>query len=403
MRPNRRSILTGLSASAAAGLLTAPAAQAAETSTTSTGTSAGGSPWVSRAADAWRSLLDHFAHDDGSGLLREQVPVGEDDPTYSYEWPFSQAHVAALDLTGIPGTGRRYRQDRQELAAAQQLYWTDASSTGLPGFASAPLPPYAGGGDLFYDDNLWVGLLDVQQHLMTGDRSALREARRISDLVDSGWDTDDSHAAPGGVFWTQAPWSSDRNTVSNMPAAQLDLRLFQITHDHRYVDRALRYLAWTNRHLRRGDGLYWDHLNLEGVVDETIWSYNQGVPVGVHVLLHQVTGERKHLAEACRIAEASLAWFVDGGRLDAHPPFFNSIWFKNLLLLESVTGGRTYRDAMAAYAERMWTTRREQDSGLFVFPDGETGGATTMLLQQAAMVQVFAVLAWKRKDHALLY
>ncbi|MET0191510.1 MAG: glycoside hydrolase family 76 protein [Pseudonocardia sediminis] len=399
MRPTRRSILTGLSASAVAGLLTAPAAQGSSPTTAA----ADASPWARRAGRTWRSLLDHFAVGDGSGLLREQVPVGEDDPTYSYEWPFSQAHVAALDLTGIPGAGRRSRQDLRSLTAAQQHYWTEAGSTGLPGFASAPLPPYATGGDLFYDDNLWVGLLDVQQHAMTGDRSALREARKISDLVDSGWDTDPSHAAPGGVFWTQAPWSTDRNTVSNMPAAELDLRLFQFTGERRYLDRACRYRAWTNRYLQREDGLYVDHLSLEGVVDETVWSYNQGVPVGVNVLLYQVTGERSYLSEACRIAEASLAWFVGGGRLDEHPPFFNSIWFKNLLLLESMTGGRTYRDAMAAYAERMWSTRRDPATGLFVFPDGETGGATTMLLQQAAMVQVFAVLAWKRRDHGLLY
>ncbi|WP_432561210.1 glycoside hydrolase family 76 protein [Kineococcus sp. SYSU DK003] len=395
--PTRRSVLTGLSATAATGLLTAPA------HATSSSSAAGGGPWARRAAETWRALLDHFAVDDGSGLLREQVPAAEDDPEYSYEWPFSQAHVAALDLTGIPGTGRKYRDDLRALAAAQQHYWSPAGSTGLPGFASAPLPPYASGGDFFYDDNLWVGLLDVQQYAMTGDRTALREAQAISDLVDSGWDTDASHAAPGGVFWTQAPWSSDRNTVSNMPAAELDLRLFQFTRERRYLERARKYHAWTNRYLQREDGLYHDHLDLEGVVETTVWSYNQGVPVGVNVLLHLLTREREHLTEARRIADASLAWFVDGGRLDSHPPFFNSIWFKNLLLLESVTGGHRYRDAMAAYAERMWTTRRDAATGLFVFPDGETGGATTMLLQQAAMVQVFAVLAWNRKDHGLLY
>jgi hypothetical protein len=390
--PTRRTLLTGIAAAGATGL-TAPAASAAGR----------GSPWARRAGASWQALLERFAVGDGSGLFHEQVPVADGDPRYSYEWPFSQAHVAALDLTGVPGTGRRYRDDLRDLAAAQQHYWTPAGTTGLPGFASAPLPPLAQGGDLFYDDNEWVGLLDVQAYAMTRDAAALREARRISDLVESGWDDDPSHAAPGGVFWTQAPWSTDRNTVSNMPAAELDLRLFQFTGERRYLERAEKYYAWTNRYLQRPDGLYADHLDLAGKVEGTVWSYNQGVPVGVNVLLHRATGERRHLREARRIAEASLAWFVGGGRLDDHPVFFNSIWFKNLLLLESVTGGCTYRDAAAAYAERVWTTRRDPATGLFRFPHDGVVDGSTQLLEQAAVVQLFAVLAWDRADHALLY
>lgn len=66
-----------------------------------------------------------------------------------------------------------------------------------------------------------------------------------------------------------------------------------------------------------------------------------------------------------------------------------------------MTGGHTYRDAMAAHAQRVWDTRR-QDSGLFRFPAGDSQGRTTLLLEQVAVVQLFAVLAWKRSDHRLL-
>ncbi|PRY17048.1 glycoside hydrolase family 76 protein [Kineococcus rhizosphaerae] len=394
---SRRTVLTGLTASALVAGTAAPAH--AETGERSPGRH---HDWAGRAALSWQALLDHFAVGDGSGLLHEQFPVAAGDPKYSYEWPFSQAHVAALDLTGIPGAGRRYRDDLIDLAAAQQYYWNPTSTTGLPGFASGPMPPYLNGGDLFYDDNEWVGLLDVQQFAMTGDRRALAEARKISDLVESGWDTDPTHAAPGGVFWTQAPWSDDRNTVSNMPGAELALRLFQFTRERRYLDRALKYYTWTNTHLQQDDGLYTDHLDLQGVPDPTVWSYNQGVPVGVNVLLFQATRDRRYLREAQRIARASLEFFVAGGRVDDHPPYFNSIWFKNLLLLESVTGGHTYRDATAGYAQRVWDTKR-QPSGLFRFPAGDSHGTTTLLLEQAAVVQVFAVLAWKPSDHDLLY
>jgi rhamnogalacturonyl hydrolase YesR len=202
------------------------------------------------------------------------------------------------------------------------------------------------------------------------------------------------------VFWTQATWSSDRNTVSNMPGAELGLRLYQITHDRSYLDWALRMYRWTNTYLQRSDGLYWDHLDLQGNVEQTIWSYNQGVPVGVNVLLYEVTHQRPYLAEAERIAAASYQYFVAQGRLDSQPPYFNSIYFKNLLLLESVTGGSTYHQAMSAYADRMWRTHRDASSGLFHFAAGDPH---TQMIEQAAMTQIYAVLAWRRADYARLY
>jgi predicted alpha-1,6-mannanase (GH76 family) len=260
---------------------------------------------------------------------------------------------------------------------------------------------YGSGGDFFYDDNEWVGLLDVQRQLTDGDPAALARAKQLFSLVVSGRDSDPSHAAPGGVFWTQAPWSTDRNTVSNMPGAELGLRLFQITGQRSYLDWSLRMYSWTNRYLQRPDGLYNDHLGLQGTVEPTVWSYNQGVPVGVNVLLYQVTKDRHYLDEARRIAAAADRYFGSDGRLAAQPAFFNSIYFKNLLLLESVTGGSRYRTAMQAYGDQVWTSNRDATTGLFTFGSGASGG--TQLLEQAAMVQIYAVLAWSPAQWRNLY
>jgi hypothetical protein len=360
---------------------------------------AGGSSWAQRAAQTDAALQSHFAAADGSGLYREQYPVEATDNTYSYEWPFSQEHVATLDLTAMAGNGDAYRSALADRDAAQMHYWEDTSKTGQAGFASGAVPPYAGGGDLFYDDNEWVGLQDVQHYAFFHDTASLQQARTIFALVESGWDTDSSHADPGGVFWTQAPWSSDRNTVSNMPGAELGLRLYQLTGNDEYLQWALRMYHWTNTYLQRPDGLYWDHINLQGDVEKTIWSYNQGVPVGVNVLLFQITHEHSYLAEAQRIAQASLAFYGASG-LDKQPPYFNSIYFKNLLLLQSVAGGNTYRQQLADYADRMWTTRRDAATGLFHFAAGDPH---VQMIEQAAMTQVFAVLAWRPTDYHRLY
>jgi Glycosyl hydrolase family 76 len=358
-----------------------------------------GSVDSARAIASYRALQRYLAVPDGSGLYRERFPVAAGDNPYSYEWPFSQVHAATLDLTGLSGrTGADFRPDLAARDAGQQRYWSSAGTTGVPGYASYPEAPYGSGGDFFYDDNEWVGLLDVQRYLMFGDRAALRRAEQLFTLVRSGWDDDSGHADAGGVFWTQAGWSTDRNTVSNMPAAELGLRLYQITGRRSYLDFSIRMYEWTNRYLLGSDGLYWDHLDLSGTVEKTYWSYNQGVPVGVNVLLYQITHDRTYLRRAERLARAAGDYFGAADRLAAQPPSFNAIFFKNLLLLESVAGGHTYRDAMARYAATTWSRNRDPDTGLFHFAGGPTES-----LQQAAMVQIYAVLAWNPSQYALLY
>jgi hypothetical protein len=356
---------------------------------------------AARAVASYQALQRYLEVRDGSGLYRERYPVATGDNPYSYEWPYSQIHAATLDLTGLPGPqGVGFRPDLAARGTGQERYWNAAGgTTGVAGYASYPMAPYGSGGDFFYDDNEWVGLLDIQHYLMAGDRAALDRAKQIFTLVRSGWDTDASHADPGGVFWTQASWSSDRNTVSNMPGAELGLRLYQITGQRSYLDWSLRMYDWTNRHLLSPDGLYWDHLDLAGTVEKTFWSYNQGVPVGVNVLLYQVTHDRTYLRRAESIAAAAYTYYVTQGRLSAQPPFFNSIFFKNLLLLESVTGDHTYRTAMSRYAADVWSTNRNADTGLFEFgTDGSTDA-----IQQAAMTQIYAILAWNPAQYRFLY
>ncbi|WP_406003794.1 glycoside hydrolase family 76 protein [Streptomyces sp. NBC_00829] len=382
-------------------LLACVLVEPASAATPDTSTRATASVNARRAVASYTALQDYLALPDGSELYRQRYPIREGDRAHSYEWPFSQAHVATLDLTGLPGRkGTRFLPDLASRATGQERYWNAAGGrTGLPGYVSQPVFPYGAGGDLFYDDNEWVGLLNIQKYLMFSDKAALTRAKDIFALVMSGWDTDATHAAPGGVFWTQADWTADRNTVSNMPAAQLGLRLYQITKDRSYLDWSLRMYNWTNQHLLSPDGLYWDHLNPTGSVDKNYWSYNQGVPVGVNVLLYQITHDRSYLDRAKRIADAAYNYYVKQGRLSTQPPEFNAVFFKNLLLLESVTKKQTYRDAMNQYASDVWEENRNPYTGLFEF--GDSSG--TEAVQQAAMIQIYAVLGWNHGEHKVLY
>lgn len=377
---------TAVSASAAPTISTAAAGPSASVSTADHDRVD-----ADRAATSFSALQRHFLAADGSGLYREQYPVETSDNNFSYEWPFSQAHVAVADLANLPGrTGRQYAPALAKVDSAQQRYWQPAGGTnGIPGYASYVVGADGAADDFYYDDNEWVGLLDVQRNLTGSDPAAVKKARQIFALVVSGWDTDATHAAPGGVFWSQLPGNTDRNTVSNMPAAALGLRLFQLTGQRSYFDWAKRMYDWTNENLQQPNGLFSDHLSITGTVEPTVWSYNQGVPIGVNVMLYQITHDSRYIGEAERIAAAASSYFGTDGRLLAQPAVFNSIFFKNTLLLESVAGGSKYRKAAQAYADTMWTDNRDAATGLFHFDSDHT-----QLIEQSAMTQIYAVLGW---------
>lgn len=354
---------------------------------------------LTRAIQSYDAMQQFFYQQDGSHLYQEQYPRATNDNSYSYEWPFSQARIATIDLSTVPGgAGRAYSSAVADRSLGQERYWNTTGTTGLPGYDSYARPPYGNGGDKFYDDNEWVSLADIQLYRTTGDRNALERAKQIFALVVSGWDTDASHADPGGVFWTQASWSQDRNTVSNMPAAELGLRLYQITGNSYYFDWAKRMYDWTNTYLLAPNGLYWDHVDLQGNIEKTQWSYNQGVPVGVNVLLYEVTGDKTYLQRAEHLADAALAFYGDTA-IYQQPAYFNSIFFKNLLLLQSVDHNQHYVRAVQTYADAVWTNNRDAQTGLFHF-----GGSTeTQLLEQAAMTQIYSVLSWSPSEYHNLY
>ena len=200
MRPTRftLALVTALAVTLPAGsvVLAPPASAVTSTITAAQATAA------ARAEATYAALQGYFAVGDGTGLMREQFPAAVGDNPYSYEWPFSQVHVAALDLTGMPGArGAAHQADLTVRKAGQEQYWNAAGgTTGKPGYASGVVPPHGTGGDLFYDDNEWVGLADVQTFLASDDATSLRRAQQIFRLVVSGWDTDPTHAKPGGVF-----------------------------------------------------------------------------------------------------------------------------------------------------------------------------------------------------------
>ena len=385
---SRRAVLAGgLGAAAALGSgVAAPALARAAT---------GPAEFARRAKTSYLAMQQNF-FDPQTGFYLEQFPRDGGNP-YSYVWPFSQAMVATQVMAGIPVLGQAYRSDVTDRFRALEAYWN--STIDPVGYDSYLRPPYGGGGDKFYDDNEWIGLSFLLRNNQAGgrDTAAVQKAEKIFDLVVHGWDTDPSHPCPGGVFWTQATWSNDRNTVSNAPGAEIGARLYLLSGDRGRLDWATRMYEWVRSYMLAPNGLYWDHVDLAGTIEKTQWSYNQGVMIGAGTLLYQATGQRRYLDQAYDTAKTALDFYAADDRYFTQPAEFHAIFFANLLRLSTVRHDPAFKKAAADYADEARRRYQDPDTGLYHFDANPIP-----LLHQAAMIRIEGMLAWVPSSYGQL-
>ena len=339
-----------------------------------------------RALRAFEAM-QHFYYIPGSGLY-----AGE---PFSYLWPFSQGLAAAVSMANVPGLpvslapevharliGLRNYLDANNAGAPEGTY----TST-LPAFDGTVAPPAGPGGAKYYDDNDWVGIELARIYKKAPNAGALGYAEGIMAFEMAGFSSDQSLACPGGIPFSNGAENTDRNTITTAPAAELAVQLYRITGNLQYLQFAQGAYNWVRTCLLQSNGLYADHIRPHGVVDQTLWSYNQGVMIGAGTLLYQSTGNSGYLFQARQTAQLARAYFTPQ-RLGEENPFFPSIYFRNVLYLDSVTHDPPGPKLAQAYVDYAWQHLRLSDD-LFV----AGSPASAQLLYQAAIVQIYALLS----------
>ncbi len=321
-------------------------------------------------------------------LLYQGLPSNSCDP-YSCLWPFTNAMAGTEYLEAKPG-GWINRSDVNArlfglLSYADLHEESPTGATQPPAFQSAVSPPKGPGGNTYYDDNAWSALDLIEAYRLTGNRIDLTLAQDLFNFVVTGWDTSQTDGCPGGVFWEDVI-GSQRNTTANAANAEVGLQLYQLTKDSGDLWWAAAMYQWVNMCLKTSTGLYDDHVNPGGSINSTIWSYNQGAMVGAGVLLYQITGNLGYLAAAQDTAEAAVTYFGTGTTLQNQGPAFNSIYFRDLFVLNRAEPNSAYGSEAQAYATYMWTQRNA--SGLFL-QNGNTNGVNGT----APMVEIYSLLA----------
>ena len=307
--------------------------------------------------------------------------------TYSCLWPFTNATAATVYLYGTPNGGR-YSSDvvARQTGLVHYADPSEISPTGAvqpPAYQSAVAPPLGPGGATYYDDNAWAGLNLIHAYLLTSNTTYLTLAQSELNFIISGWDTSTTDGCPGGVFWEDVA-GSQRNTTANGAGAALALELDRFTGNTSDLAWATSMYQWVVTCLGTANGLYDDHVNPNGSVNTTVWSYNQGVMVGAGALLYQATGNGSYLNQAQQTAAAAVSHFGTGATLVNQGPAFNAIYFRNLFLLNQVVPNAAYASEAQSFASTMWA-QRQAGTGLIDPQYGVNG--------TAPMVEIFALLA----------
>jgi hypothetical protein len=325
------------------------------------------------------SAMQRFFYRGDTGLYRSQpAPSGPRD--YAEAWPFSQALSATVAVSRLPGAGPADRQAVADRLRGLARYWDGT------GYRPRPRVHGDNGGSRYSDDNEWIALELTSVGRLGIWGGAVPRAKRVFELALQHWDRDPGHPCSGGVFWTDEPAISDRNTVSTAPAAELALELYTLTKNKRYLHWGYRFYHWVTTCMNRNDGLYADHVDVRGQTDWSVWSYNQGTMIGANVMLARASGQAFYLERAEKLASTALGYFTSA-RLAAEPPPFPAIFFHNLLALEQLDPDPRLRSQMQAYANALWR-RVDPATGLL-----RVAGRRPQLIEQAALVRVFATLA----------
>ncbi len=211
---------------------------------------------------------------------------------------------ASVQLSALAAAARvdhdTYAEPLRRLANTLHSYWD--TRQGLEGFAAEPLPAHA---DRYYDDNAWMVLALLETYTALHDPQYETWAEETFRFVLSGED----NQLGGGIYWRE-PDRATKNTCSTAPAIVAALRLYETNGKPEYVAAAQRLYEWTNARLQDRDGLFWDHIQLDGQVDRSKWSYNSALMIESNIEFYKLTGDSKYLAEAQRIARAAQAQWV---------------------------------------------------------------------------------------------
>lgn len=369
--------------------------------TSAVGKTPGNTRYLSIADSILSNVLNLYQTNDG--LLTETYPVNPDQKiTYladgtlqngtlkaSFLWPYSGMLSGCVALYKATGNKKYKKILKKRILPGMEQYWDNSR---LP-VCYQSYPTKYGQHGRYYDDNIWIALDYCDYYQLTHKSALLEKAVALYQYIYSGW----SDEMGGGIFWCKQQKKA-KHTCSNAPATVLGIKLYRLTKDAKYLEKAKETYAWTKKHLcDPADHLYWDNINLKGKVSKEKYAYNSGQMIQAGVLLYEETGDEQYLRDAQQTAAGADAFFRT--KADKKDPtikvhkdmaWFNVILFRGLKALYKIDRNPKYVDAMVENALHAWENYRDENGLLGRDWSGHNKEQYKWLLDNACLIEFFA-------------
>jgi predicted alpha-1,6-mannanase (GH76 family) len=214
-----------------------------------------------------------------------------------------------------------------------------------------------------YDDMMWWVIALARANQLTGNEVYLQKAIAGFNRVWNGsYDN-----VNGGMFWDFK--HSGKNACINYPTVIAAMRLYKITGDASYLEKAKSIYAWAKTNLfDAASGRIADHKignNPPGYEDYT---YNQGTAIGAAIMLYKETKDNAYLADAKLAADYTKNKMGTNGILPAEGDFneqgvLKAIFAQYIMQLINDGGQTQYLDWIRTNINTGWKNR-DTDRGL---------------------------------------
>ena len=369
--------------------------------TSAVGKTPGNTRYLSIADSILSNVLNLYQTNDG--LLTETYPVNPDQKiTYlaggtqqngtlkaSFLWPYSGMMSGCVALYKATGNKKYKKILEKRILPGMEQYWDNSR---LPACYQS-YPTKYGQHGRYYDDNIWIALDYCDYYQLTHKPASLEKTVALYQYIYSGW----SDEMGGGIFWCEQQKEA-KHTCSNAPSTVLGVKLYRLTKDAKYLEKAKETYAWTKKHLcDPTDHLYWDNINLKGKVSKEKYAYNSGQMIQAGVLLYEETGDEQYLHDAQQTAAGTDAFFRT--KADKKDPtvkvhkdmaWFNVILFKGLKALYKIDKNPAYVNAMVENALHAWENYRDENGLLGRDWSGHNKEQYKWLLDNACLIEFFA-------------
>lgn len=248
-----------------------------------------------------------------------------------------------------------------------------------------------GGGDCFFDDNIWVARNYLRAYEIFGEEWYLEEAIRVWNWVISGWDED-----LGGIVWSEVGLTDnateqhlERGLSANACGIMVSAMLsdYAETQEEKefYMDWAEKFYNFCKKMQNTPDTYdYWNGIHTvinadgtrsDGAVNRVHYSYNSGSMILADLLMYERVDDSEkqaYLDDAVNTAAAAQLTFntIDPGALQFY--YSGDPWFA-AILCEAYYELREYApeaadEYLTAFNENVTQAYRNRDVTTGLFP-----------------------------------